>query len=399
MITYAQIGTRLRACIVAVVAMLVAALCAAAGASAAHAATPAQFNRETYRYSTALSTAQESNRYQTIVLQATDYTRIPALKAANPNLKIFMYQDPKLSRQGDYQGLTVCSIYSQLAAHPDWFIRDSAGNPISPPGSQYAGNYIMDIGNPAYQQYCLAHATALAQKDGFDGVYFDDFSAVLSWNFPAGHGTPEYTTDAAWQNAMYSMISYAGAQTHAAGLLALGNIGGAWTTPGLWAKWNGPLDGAEEEAWGGQGSVSQQIKLWPAKVADAQWSAANGKIALLHSYSTTETDNTFDLASMMLNADGKTSYSTSNVNYTSSEMWFPEYNTAQALGAPTSSDKILAGGIHERVFANGIVLVNPTKTTTPQITLGGHGYTGSGLTNATSTTLTSHSALILLKTS
>ena len=101
---------------------------------------------------------------------------------------------------------------------------------------------------------------------------------------------------------------------------------------------------------------------------------------------------------MLLTANGKTSYSTSNSNYTSNETWYPEYNTAQQLGAPAGPERTLANGIRERVFAHGIILVNPTTASTPQFSLGGGAYTGSGLSQAGTASLAAHSALILLKT-
>lgn len=356
------------------------------------------FNRETYDFSTTWPMAQEGGRYQVMVLQATDAAMVPALHQANPNLKIFMYQDPKLSRVSDPTGLSVCTAYpSIVTAHPDWFVRDASGNPISPVG--YAGNYIMDLGNPSYQQACVAHATALAKQYGFDGIFYDDFSAVLNWTFNGGVFSPQYPTDAAWQAATYSMISYAGGQTHAQGLLAIGNIGGSTLTPGLWQKWNGPLDGAEEEAWVGASATSAQPpSTWSSQLANLAWSETNHKYAMLHSYAATETGNTFGLASMMLAANGEGSYSTANVNVTSAESWYPEYDLSAQLGAPTGSSFALANGVYERVFAHGIVLVNPSTTPTTPFSLGSDRYSGSGLTSASTATIAAQSGLILLQT-
>jgi hypothetical protein len=358
----------------------------------------ALFNRETYDFSTTWPMAQEGGRYQILVLQATDASKVPVLHQANPNLKIFLYQDPKFSRASDPTGLSVCTDYPAIvSAHPDWFVRDAAGNPISPAG--YPGNSIMDLGNPAYQQACVAHATALAKQYGFDGIFYDDFSAVLRWTFSGGALSPQYPTDAAWQAATYSMISYAGAQTHAQGLLAIGNIGGATLTPGLWQKWNAPLDGAEEEAWvGASATGAQPPGTWSAQLANLAWSEANHRFAVLHSYAATETGNTFGLASMMLAANGEGSYSTSNVNCTSAESWYPEYDLSAQLGAPTGAYFRLSNGVYERVFAHGIVLVNPTTSPTTQFSLGSHRYTGSGLADASTATMGLQSGLILLQT-
>ena len=136
--------------------------------------------------------------------------------------------------------------------------------------------------------------------------------------------------------------------------------------------------------------------FWPVMMLDLAWSEANGKIALLHSHYTTETGNTFGLATMMLAAAGKSSYSTSNANYQTSELWFPEYTAAQSLGVPTSTSTQLPGGVFGRAFANGIVLSNPSSAATTVNLLGGT-YSGSQLSKVSSVPLSAASGRILLK--
>ena len=169
----------------------------------------------------------------------------------------------------------------------------------------------MDIGNTSYQQACASHAVSLARHDGFDGVYLDGLNAQYRWLVKAGVSIPKYPTVSAWQAAMYALITSIAGQAHAQGLLVAGNIGGATGTSGLWQKWSTPLDGSEEESWtdGGAG-LAQQIPFWAAKLANVVWSEANGKYVLLHSYNTSESGNTYGLASMMLAAGGRSSYST-----------------------------------------------------------------------------------------
>jgi hypothetical protein len=358
-------------------------------------ASVADFNRETYQYSSSLSISQEASRYQVLVLQSTDGAKVAALKAANPNLKIFMYQHPWFSRTTDPNGLSVCSSYqSDVSANPSWFLHNTAGSPIVSGSS----NYLMDIGNPSYQQSCVSHAIALAKKWGFDGVFWDGVVSTLTWELPRGTRVPEYPTLTSWQNAMYSFITNASAQLHAAGLQDIGNLCGMTLTPGLWQKWSAPLDGSEEESWtdGGQG-LAQQDSDWTKKLANAAWSEANGKYALLHSYNSSRTGNTFGLASMLLVADGRTSYSTSNTNYTWDESTFPEFTTAQQLGAPAGAYQKLSNGVYERAFSGGIVLVNPTSKPVARFSLGGGVYSGSQVTNATTASLSPNSSLILQK--
>jgi hypothetical protein len=353
-----------------------------------------QFNRETYSYSTSLSTSQEANRYQVLVLQSTDGPQVKALKAANPNLKVLVYQHPWFARVSDPGALGVCTSYpSDVANHQSWFVKDRSGNNVP---TKAGGNYVMDIGNPSYQQACAANAISLAKKYGFDGVYFDGIASTT--RFDTNTALPEYPTDTSWQQATTSFLTAAVTDLHAQGLEAFGNLCGTALTPGLWQHWSSILDGSEEESWtdGGLGPA-QQVSQWSTKLADVVSSEASGKYTLLHSYNTSETGNTYGLGSMLLAAGGLTSYSTSNANYTSNEANYPEYTTAALLGAPIGKYSQLSNGVYERTFANGLVLVNPTTSSVPSFSLGGGIYSGSQLNNVSSVTMGATSGLIMLK--
>jgi Hypothetical glycosyl hydrolase family 15 len=359
---------------------------------ASQAPIAASFNRTTYRYQSTLPIAQEASLYKVIVLQSTDAKLVPALRAANPNLKIFVYQDGFLGRSTDPTGITACTKYASL--QPSWFLKDQNGNRIM--SKSYPGDYLMDVGNPAYQQACAAHAAALAKADGFDGVFFDGVTAWAGWGFQAGVSSPQYPTPASWQAGMYSYLQTISSQMHANGLLAIANIGGASMTPGLWQKWSALFDGSEEESFTDAGSgVAGSLWTWKSQLANAAWSQANGKYTILHSFNRTETGNTFGVATMLLVGGGNDSYSTDNANYTSSETWYPEYAIAEQLGAPAGAYKQLANGVYERVFAGGMVLVNPTGKAIGQFSLGGGIYSGSGRSNVTAVSMARASALIL----
>lgn len=356
----------------------------------------ADFNRVTYAYSSSLTLSAESQRYQVIVLQASNASLVAGLHAANPSLKILMYDHPWFARPGDSQTLTVCTPYtSDLANHPTWFLHNQYGQPIAE--NTYSNqNYLMDLGNPAYQQACAARTAQLAKQYGFDGVFFDGIAASLKWDVPAGTTVPEYPTDTAWQAASSSFANYAVQALHSSGLFAFGNLCGTTITAGLWQQWASIFDGSMEESWtdAGQG-LAQQVWAWPQKLADVAWSEAHGKYTILHSYNGTQAGNTYGLASMMLVGAGRTSYATSNTNYTNNEAWYSAYTTAQSLGAPAGAYTRLSNGVYERTFSNGIVLVNPTSQSKARFSLGTGLYSGSGLTNVRSVAMGATSGLIL----
>lgn len=352
-------------------------------------------NRETYAYSSTEPITQDASHYQVLVMQGTDGAKVAALHAANPNLKILVYQHPWYSKPSDPAGWTVCTSYpSDAANHPDWFLHDSAGHVVP---TAIPGNFLMDLGNPAYQQACYANAIALAKKYGYDGIYLDQINPYAIGDAP-GTVIPEYPTNAAWQVAMTSLITGAARAFHNAGLLAFGNLGATQLAPGIWQRWAGILDGAEEESWTGYwNGFAANAPEMPQEIANVAWSEAHGKYTIVHSYSTTEAGNTYGLAAMMLAAGGHTSYSTSNENYTSAERFLPEETQAQQLGLPTGSYFRLANGVFERVFQHGIVLVNPTTQAVSAFSLGGGHYSGSQLTNVSSVSMAPTTGLILLR--
>jgi Hypothetical glycosyl hydrolase family 15 len=360
-----------------------AARAASAGVS------PALFDRETYQYSTRYTTAHEANMYSVMVLQASNGAKVAALHRANRGVKIVVYQEAVETSAQDPTGITTCTPYA--TAQPGWFLTDQHGHRII--NRSYPGDYLMDIRQPAYQQACVSHAIAVAKRYGFDGVYFDSLDTCPCWWLPAGTSAPKYPTSASWQAATYSLISASAPPIHNRGLLLIGNIGAA--TASIWQQWTTPMDGSEEESWtdGGLG-LAQQAPFWAGKLANVAWSEAHGKYVLLHTHNTSETGNTYGLASMMLVANGRASYSTSNACYLGCESWYPEYTTAQRLGAPAGAYTRLSNRAYRRSFANGVVLVNPTTHLIPAFPLGGT-YSGSGLTNVTSVALPPTSGLIL----
>jgi hypothetical protein len=343
-----------------------------------------------------LSISQEAERYEVMVMYTSDSATVTALKAANPGLKIFMYVDMMSSDPTDPTGIADWVGYTDANQnHPDWFLQDADGQRLI--FQKYPSARVMDVGNRTYQDAGIPHVVAMARAAGFDGVFLDDANASLRWVLAGGSAASvSYPTEAAWQAAVYSFFTRVAPQLHAAGLEVVANIGGSTITPGLWQKWNAPVDGAMEESWtdGGEG-LGQQVPDWSTKLANVAWSEANGKYAILNSYNTTEAGNTYGLASMLLVAGGWSSYDTANSRY-QTEAWYPEYDTAAQLGAPLGGYTVLPDGVYRRDFANGVVLVNPSTSPVGAVDLGGT-FSGSGLTDVSSVSLGPTSGVILLR--
>ncbi len=366
------------------------------GAPGASASAVANFNREDYQWSSALPMSQEANRYQILVLSAWEYPEVPLLRAANPHLKLLMYDMIDATNSEDPSFLQTdsgCTSYSDdVANHPDWFLHDAGGKMALNRGYTSAV-YLNDVGNAAYLQQCAANAISVAKRYGFDGVFWDQVED-LPWLLPNGVQVPEYAATGSWDAAMTSAVGYLSSQLDAQGLLSVGNV--ATQDDSTWRQWATDLDGVEEESWtdGGEG-LAQQVPYFAQKLADLAFTQTHGKYEILHSYNGGEEANTYGLAAMLLAAGGTASYSTSNTDYVTNENWFPEYTTAESLGAPTGTYTVLPNGVYERQFAGGIVLVNPSASSVSSFDLGAT-YSGTGLSHVSSVSMAPTSGLILL---
>jgi len=344
---------------------------------------------------TALTPAQEGARYRVMVLNPADAAEIPALKAGNPDLKVLTLIDMMSTDPNDPTGTSNWVGYTDANAnHPEWFLTDPDGNRLK--FQHFPQAFVMDVGNPEYQQAGLANVIAQLKADGFDGVLLDDANASLHWVIAGGSvECAKYPTDELWQAAVYSFLSNVGPALRKAGLLVLANIGGSTVTPGrTWQTWNGPLDGAMEESFtnGGSGRDSIRNGEWLPKLDHAAWSETHQKISLDHARTATRGGARYGLATMLLAANGGNSFYAS-AHY-AREVWWPEYKTAKSLGRPLGRYRVLRSGVYRRDFAHGVVLVNPRAHAAHRVRLGGR-YSGSGLQNVTSVALRATSGVVL----
>jgi Hypothetical glycosyl hydrolase family 15 len=356
-------------------------------ARAAAGSSVALFDRAAYSFPSAPDVALEARRYSVMILQAPWGRLVPLLHHYNPRLKIYMYQFIMYARADDPRGLELCSSLPAAVAH-NWFLRGAGGLPL-----RVGPAYGLDIGIPSFQQACAAHATALAKRSGFDGVFLDGVGTLPDYEFGGSVSVPKYRAQSSWMAAMTAFLQTMTNVAHASGLRVVANIGG----PQAWLRWASILDGAAEESWtdGGLG-LAQQLPWWKEKLQNVAWSEAHGKLSLLHSYNTSEAANVYGLSSMLLVADGHSSYTTSNANYLGAEEWFPEYGLAERLGAPRGHYRRLRSGLYERRFANGLVLVNPTLGSVGRVALH-ETYSGSGFAHARSVSLGPTSGLIMVR--
>jgi hypothetical protein len=192
-------------------------------------------------------------RYDYVVLQAWEYKRIPAIKAANPNTKVLVYKNlPSTSSNAVTNGIDNALLPAGVgyawanANHPDWFLLDTTGQRIQ--WSDFLGNWQMDPGNVGYQDAWLANVKGELQRNGWDGVMLDDtFSGENAVWHLGGRTMAKYPTAASYTAAVRSFLARVCPGLTSAGFIALPNI--ASTTPATWSDWVSLCSGALQEYW------------------------------------------------------------------------------------------------------------------------------------------------------
>jgi len=308
-------------------------------------------------------------RYQYALLQASDHDGIAALKAANKGIKVIAYKSAAATfsfattpEGADQEFLPSGVGYAKTAEqHPEWFLADKDEKRIESCISQ--GRWLMDVGNPEYQTAWFENVSAELKEKGFDGVLLDDVETSVGRHL-CGRTIPKYPGDDGYAAAMESFLAKVAPELKAKGLLALPKISLPRNAAAVatWTKWISYGSGAALDSWTKSGSEPSEHLAgddWAHQQALLKETERAGKIFLgLTSGPATDLRSIrYSRASFLLGWNA----GSSAVVYTSptAESWSPE--TAVEVGPPLGAARE-AGGVWQREFRDGLVLVNPSTT-------------------------------------
>ncbi len=322
-----------------------------------------------------------------------DTAELYALKAANPNVKVLMYQNASaVSNTPDSTGIYPTGVSYDQAAANGWLLDNTSGQPIQFQG--YPWLYAADIGSSSYQQAWASNVIKLLGSAPWDGVMLDDVNPTIQYHYCVSC-VAKYPSDAQYGQAMKSFLANVGPQLMATGKLAIANIGSWSAYNSVTNPWLEYLSGAEDEEfvkWGDTPNNGYQDPTgWANELNEIKLAASEGKafIGITHSDNGDAKAAVYGYATELL-AGNANSLFYMGADYTN-QTWFPEYD--YNLGTPTGTYTELPSGVYERAFTNGLAVVNPT-TATQRVSLGGT-YSGSGLANATTATMRPQTGLVL----
>jgi len=392
---------------VAVLAVLPAAMPAQAGQSTSSAGVLALRNGDIAASPELWASTADSVGY--VVLNAWEHTRIAALKAARPDLKVLVYKDVSATvayattvdangvrRDNALLPAGVGYEWARTNA-PSWFLRDAAGKPLE--WADYRGVWPMDVGDPGYQKVWLDNVVTEVRRNGWDGVMLDDTLTYLSHPTVGGAKSTQIPDDAAMLRATGSFLSTVGSGLKAAGYLAVPNVTLTWQNyRQVLTSWSPSVSGWLLEYFVKWGLTSSYPSMggadWASRMDIVETAQSLGTFVLAVTYGGAgdSTLATYQRGSWLLAWDGRAGAS----------MYVPSEGSASHLipaaltdvGAPVSARRALGGGsVWRRDFTGGVVLVNTGNAPTT-VALGGS-FTDMAGRSVSSVTLAPTSAAIL----
>jgi Hypothetical glycosyl hydrolase family 15 len=288
------------------------------------------------------------------------------------------YFDQRLSWFPDawtYRDLYAIYRDDDLAGrHPEWILRDGAGNRLYIPfdcGGGSCTQYAGDIGDPAFRAHWIARARE--QAAAYRGLFVDDVNLEPrvsdgqgEHRMPFDERTGRTMTEADWRRyvaefseqiraalpdkeIVHNALWFAGHDDPAVqrelGAATHIEIERGVNDPGL---------------TGGGGPFGYETLL-----RHIDWLHARGKGVVLDSYADSRTEVEYELASYFLVSSGRDSVGSSW--RTAPDDWWPGYGVR--LGAPTG-ERYEWRGLLRRDFEGGFVLVNQPDRAPVSVDLG-----------------------------
>ncbi|MBA3288454.1 MAG: hypothetical protein H0U21_10580 [Acidimicrobiia bacterium] len=311
-----------------------------------------------------------ARRYDVIVgLRWTFTSHLAAMKAANPDLTIFVYMNGAMSKPAD------------RASMPEaWFMHDANGNRVR---NIHFDLMYMDVGNAGWRNWVAQRCNDWLQLSGFDGCWLDDMGAgnignnLSAWPIDPRTGQP--ITEYDWITYALGEIEVVAAANPGALLSCNGlNSGSKYFLPVGAGRLLDTSEAATAEGWlrtsRDSPAAFRSVTRWQQDVdmlADAgqrgETVLAATKVWVSSSATQKFQWRVYTYASFLLGTDGYQFlfFSTSAPGKPDAVHAMDSYN----LGTPTEA-YALRGGVYQRRFTAGLAMVNPGETSV-SVTLGG----------------------------
>lgn len=338
---------------------------------------------------------------EVVVMQAWHVAEMQALKAAAPNVKVFVYKD-LIAVQESFSAYGNRNLWSTGVSKQEAEASLSAARLVTSLGvwvtlSGWPNLYVMDPASTAYRAAWVANVLEELNSYGWDGVFVDDTNAEL---FASPARPTAYPTNGPFATAVGGFLSYISTQLHLNKKLIFPNFGGWSNHKNTMDPWIPSVDYALQEhfvsfAVGAnslQGSYTIQDQVDSARLmAESEKTWVGITITDLPAVAR------YAYANSLLAYRGKTGFRfeiTDNAGYGAVPWRCVEQD--YDIGKPASNFVQNPIYVNVRYFTKGVVVVNNSYSSINKTLVGGP-YSGSGLTSVTAVTLAAQTAVVLVK--
>ena len=186
----------------------------------------------------------------------------------------------------------------------------------------------------------------LLRTGPWDGVLMDETNSTPRFDLGVGRSLAKYPTDAAYQQAMGTMVAYAGSRITGVGKLAIANIGSWSEYPATAESWLRSLSGGMDEdftKWApGVGEGYRGPRGWQTQLEEVQSTERLGKrfLAVTQAEPTDIQAIRYGWATALLGGAEHTDFFAAS-SY-DGDPWSSEYEVA--LGDPVAPAEALSNG-------------------------------------------------------
>ncbi|GAA0583218.1 hypothetical protein HPO96_09090 [Kribbella sandramycini] len=334
----------------------------------------------------------EVNRYRVFLLSPYMRRIAAAVKRTRPDALVYVYKDASSTRRdlsrpasewcnadggtiGRDWGVDYCDT---AANHPEWFLTVK-GNRFEYAG--YRAHWHTDVGAAGYKERWTANVLAeLRASTVIDGIFVDNQLTKIGAYTPGSVPPDQYADDQAGQAAYQQFIDHAGQALGAAGYGVMANMADARLFPGLWDRYSRHQSAGFDEFWttfGGTESAPDNLPAyepsgWQVQLAEVDANARLGKLGVFSAQTSggrcVECAR-YGYASFLLADDGTQAFMESNVDAVVGDWVATREMYDWALGAPTGVRTQPQPNLHQRTFAQGLVLVNADPSVARRVTL------------------------------
>ncbi len=284
--------------------------------------------------------------------------RLQSVRRRNPGITALMYRELFCVQEKETPLAETVGEYEWIRDnHPDWFQKDRAGRVVEVP--DYPGRFMMDPGNPQWQDFLIRRTVADLKEGHWDGVFLDDvLTSIRMHRLPL---LANYPDDASLQRAFYAFLRKAYAAFQSEGFLMVANVSNSYDYPGLFQQWLQVTDGILEEHFSGQ-AWSWGDLVGKEQLAAMQTAGAAGKWYFCVTYGDWDDSAMMDLSMAAYLVCGYRKAVWTYRPYEQDVERFPVIPAwVERLGEPQGQTQ-RSGSIWYRTFEHGVLCVNPSPS-------------------------------------